>query len=433
MKQNSIIYQMALRSFTPEGTLRAAEKLLPYVASLKVDIVYLCPVFKAGNDEDTATWSPRQRDSHTGNPKNPYKIADYFHVDEEYGSDEDLKAFVAEAHRNGLKVLFDLVYLHCDRHAVFIKEHPDFVEQNEDGTPLVGETWPFARLNFKNPRLREYLLHNMETFVRDYQVDGFRCDVGDGIPLDFWQQAFDALKKINPDLITLNEGASSEYLKTAFDMGYGFEWSFLLPELFSGKKSAGDFKEFCTRERETYGKDVYRLLRAVDNHDIASDSGLNRKELVMTSRGVEAAMFLNAVYGGIPFIWNGCEIADNAENCMFSNRFYGKRSAINWSRAFTAEGLRRTAFVRQLNDCYHHLESLYQGSVEWVENDRPEQVISFVRRSGTTAFVALVNTQNRPVCVSADVKLGRIFMKSDAVLGDTVTMGSYGYLLAEVL
>ena len=157
MKQipNFIIYQLALRSFTPEGTLNAAKLLLPHVASLGVDIVYICPFCVADDDDEIATWSIRQIESKTGNPKNPYKIADYFNVDTEYGTNEDLKAFVKEAHNCGLKVLFDLVYLHCGKRAVFINEHPDFVVRNEDGTILLPDRWPFARLNFKCKELRE--------------------------------------------------------------------------------------------------------------------------------------------------------------------------------------------------------------------------------------------------------------------------------------
>ena len=84
-QQNMIIYQIALRSLTPDGTLKAATEMLPHIASLGVDIVYVCPFFVAENDENQATWSPRQLASQTGNPKNPYKIADYFNIDEEYG------------------------------------------------------------------------------------------------------------------------------------------------------------------------------------------------------------------------------------------------------------------------------------------------------------------------------------------------------------
>ena len=165
------IYQLSLRTITPEGTLQAAIKMLPHIASLGFDIVYLTACFAADGDLDVGTWSERQIKSGCGNPKNPYKIADYFHVDEEYGTDKDLKAFVDAAHDIGLEVIFDLVYLHCGKNAAFIKEHTDFVERNADGTTLVGERWPFARLNYDNNELREYLYSNMVYFIREYNVD----------------------------------------------------------------------------------------------------------------------------------------------------------------------------------------------------------------------------------------------------------------------
>ena len=433
MKKNLIIYQMALRTFTAEGTLKAAQRLLPFVASLNVDIIYLCPVFKAGNDEDTATWSPRQLASNTNNPKNPYKISDYFNVDEEYGSNDDLKNFVEEAHRNGLKVLFDLVYLHCDKNAVFIKEHPEFVERNEGGTIAVGAEWPFARLNYKDSQLREYLLSNMETFVKEYQVDGFRCDVGDAIPLDFWDDSFKALKKINPDLITLNEGTSPESTKEVFNMEYGFLWNSMLVDVFSGKKTADELKNYCIQEQVKYGDGIHKIIRTIDTHDVASDCGVNRNELSMTSKGVEAALILNNTYCGVPFIWNGYEVCDNAENCMFSNRFYGKRSSINWSRGFTHEGIHRTDFVKKIHNLHHHIEPLYKGEIEWITNDMPKHIISYIKRTENSAAAVIVNTQNTPVNVNVDVNIGKIYMKSDVVINKKITMGAYGYIIAEIL
>ena len=112
-------------------------------------------LYTTKTDEDRTTWSERQISFKTNNPKNPYKIADYFNVDEEYGTNEDLKEFVKEAHKNGLKVLFDLVYRHCGKNAVFIKDNPDFVLRNEDGNFFAEGEWSFARLNFKNKELRE--------------------------------------------------------------------------------------------------------------------------------------------------------------------------------------------------------------------------------------------------------------------------------------
>ena len=64
---NKIIYQIALRSFTPEGTFGAATKLLEYVSSLGVDVVYVCPFFK--EDTSPENQSRRQLESKTDNPK----------------------------------------------------------------------------------------------------------------------------------------------------------------------------------------------------------------------------------------------------------------------------------------------------------------------------------------------------------------------------
>lgn len=435
MEDNTIIYQLALRSFTPEGTLKAAEKLLPHIASLNADIVYLCPVFKAENDEDRTTWSPRQIASGTDNPKNPYKMADYFNVDEEYGSNDDLKDFVNEAHKNGLKVLFDLVYLHCGRGAVFIKDNPDFVERNVDGTTALGETWPFARLNFNNPELRRYLIKNMEVLINEYKADGFRCDVGDGIPLDFWRESFEILKKIKPDLITLNEGSNKTYIKDAFDMGYAFEWRSKLTDAFIGKIPASDFKKYCLDESEKYGDDTKKLIRTIETHDTASDCGISRNEITMTARGVEAALAVTNTYVGVPFIWNGYEVCDNAENCMFSNRYYGRRSSINWSRGFTDDGIKRMKFVRDIHSLHHEYKSLSRGRLLWVDNSEPEQVISYMREYEDEKIMVIVNAKNQGVNFDADVNICKqnILLGAGVEIDDRhISMEAYGYMIVKL-
>ena len=102
--KNSVIYQINLRAFTPGGTLRSAERLLPHIASLGADLVYLCPIFLADDDPREEFWSDRQKRSGSGNPQNMYRMKDYYAVDPEYGTDADLKSFVRTAHENGLRV-----------------------------------------------------------------------------------------------------------------------------------------------------------------------------------------------------------------------------------------------------------------------------------------------------------------------------------------
>lgn len=435
--EKKIIYQLALRTFTPKGTLRAATERLAHVASLGVDIVYICPFFVTENDENREFWSPRQIASNTNNPKNPYKIADYFHVDEEYGTDEDLHAFVEEAHRVGLGVMFDLVYLHCGREAVFIKDHPEFVEWNEDGTLKVPDRWPFARLNFSSRALREYLFENMEMFVRDYGIQGFRCDVGDSVPLDFWQEAFERVRAINPDLILLNEGVRASYLKETFDWGYSFAYQSTMVKIFAKDAPATELYDLYQTEYEKYGENVYHLTRALDNHDTASNCGLDRNETIMTSRGVEAALVLTNTYLGIPFFWNGYEVCDNAENSMFSNRFYGKRSALDWSCAFTADGVRRIELVKRIHALHHGFDAITKGELIWVENDRPDEVISYIRAYEDQCLLVVINTKNRESVakLTLEGRLAEQLLRYGVRVDEetnTFEMKPYGYIVTRL-
>ena len=86
------LYQINPRTFSPEGDLQAIARELPFLRDLGIKIVYLCPIFK--EDDSQTNWSKRQKASQTGNPKNPYRMNDYFAIDSEYGTMEDLKSLI---------------------------------------------------------------------------------------------------------------------------------------------------------------------------------------------------------------------------------------------------------------------------------------------------------------------------------------------------
>lgn len=438
MEQRKIIYQLSLRTFTPEGTLKAATKLLSHVASLGVDIVYLSPFFVEDSDLDESTWSKRQCASGTKNPKNPYKIIDYFGVDEEYGTEEDVKAFVEEAHRVGLEVLFDLVYFHCGRNAVFLKEHPEFVERDKDGNIQISDGWPFPKLNFQSKDLWEYLISHMEMLVTKYHVDGFRCDIADYVTLDFWQEGFRRVKQIYPNLITLNEGAEPSYIEETFDLSYASSWNVLMIEIFGKGKSAAQLKEFHQSEVEKYGKNITKLIRTIDTHDKANDCGKDRNEILMTPRGVEAALVVTNTFDGVPYFWNGYEVCDDMENCMFSNRDYGRKNFINWAKAFTEDGIRRMAFVKQIHGLYHTSNAIREGALQWIEHDAGEEVISYVKKTSDEAVLVLVNSKNKEVSVTLETDMEKILsgsplMKSGITLTKTgARLQPYGYMIVSI-
>ena len=124
--REGISYQLVVRNFSEEGTLKGAEKGLKRLADLGVSVVYLIPVCESDTDMDRTKWSPKQIRAGFNDPRNPYRISDYFHVDPEYGTDQDLKDFIATAHKLGMRVLLDLVFAHCGPSAKVLKEHPEF-------------------------------------------------------------------------------------------------------------------------------------------------------------------------------------------------------------------------------------------------------------------------------------------------------------------
>jgi len=244
-----VIYQIWLRSFTPEGTLKAAAARLPQIADLGATIIYLPPIQLSDPDMRPEFWSKRQKQSGTNNPRNPYRIADYNRIDPEYGTDDDLRGFIAAAHGLKLHVLMDLVYFHCGPTSDLMGRE-GFIQRDATGKAATG-SWNFPRLNFESPGLREYLWANMERWAKDFGVDGFRCDVSDQVPLDFWEEARARLTPIRPDLVILAEGQRKEDQVKAFDINYSFSWLGAVHAVFMKGQPASSLRALWERMRRS--------------------------------------------------------------------------------------------------------------------------------------------------------------------------------------
>lgn len=388
--KKSVIYQLFFRMFTHEGTISAATEMLESVREIGVDIIYLCPFFAA--DTDSENISPRQIASGTGNFKNPYRIKDYFAIDEEYGTDDDMKAFVKEAHRLGLKVIFDLVYLHCGPNGKLA--YGNLIKRDENGKRITNE-YNFPELNFENPELCEIMYSNMELFVTKFDVDGFRVDVGDRVPLKFWDDSLTKLKKLKPELIAINEGERPDFLEKTFDLNYHFGWQTATWLTFVEGKTALTIKEkwnfYNNQIENSHG------LRAYENHDIANDTYENRFEKRIGSDGIEAILVLNFCSDGVPVIYNGNEVCDTARHSIFSNRFHG-RMCIDWRKALTAEGKHRRSFLKKLSDIRKNVKALWNGKLVWVDNSNPDKVISYLRKDEEDVLVVINSSKEKQSC-----------------------------------
>lgn len=389
---DGVIYQIMLRAFTKKGTLKAARARLPKLAELGVTVIYLCPVFVSDDDPDPNGWSPRQKLSGMNNPRNPYRLKDYYHVDPEYGTDADLKAFVKTAHSLGLRVLLDVVFLHCGPNAVFLKDHPDFVKRNEQGE-IIPAPWGFPALNIENDALRNYLFDSMAHCIRAYDVDGFRMDTADRLPIDLWEEARRRMERLRPDVAFFAEGMRKENDLYAFDLGYG------RGDPYTAMDNAAALREYWEiihRSRPVGGA---RYARYIDNHDFANDDYENRIEKRWGAAKVEASLAIFFTLDGVPFLYNGQEVADTARHSMYGNL------PVDWANGRTAAGKARFAFCQRLCALRRQEPALTRGAVTWLETNAPASILAFKRQFQNRSVVSIANMTDKTARV--EVTLGR--------------------------
>lgn len=430
------LYQINPRTFSPEGDLQAIARELPFLRNLGIKIVYLCPIFK--EDDSATNWSKRQTASQTGNPKNPYRMNDYFAIDSEYGTMEDLKNLIVQAHSMDMKVVLDLVYLHIGPNADVLKNYPDFVGRDENGDMVLG-AWNFPLLNYENPGLREYLWCNMTYYIGVLNADGFRCDVGDQVPLDFWQEGTRRIRAIKPDALMINEGVDPVYLTECFDANYAFPWHEAVYAVLSGSQPAAHIRR-THQEAAAQLPNGGILLRDLDNHDTVTDWPV-RAETVAGHAGMELAIVLNYFIDGVPMLYCGNELADTAKLSMFANRFHmGNFEITDRNQKSEGNSLRRQEIIKKLNAIRYESDVLALGSTMWLENSCAEKVLSFVRCNGAENILFMGNFSNAESVVSLDASVDlngdRIIDSMEAVevlTDNSLRMPPYAYMVMRLL
>ena len=408
--KRAVVYQVVLRNFTRDGNFRAATEMLDHVRSVGVDVVYVSPFVEMDCDMERGGWSPRQIKSGFGSPKNSYRISNYDKIDPEYGKDEDFKAFNDKAHALGMKVYMDLVYLHCGPNNVIKDMFPDAFQKNADGTVRMT-IWHFPYVNFKSKGVRKYLIDSMLHWM-SLGCDGFRCDVGDAVPIDFWVEAVTACQKVNPELVMINEGTKAEWLEKAFDACYAWPWSFgvretLCPAGENYKSNGKTPVELMKAAREYEAKIPADALMFcfLDNHDTATDDWENRFDRVLPVEAGNAAFVLTFLRRGLPLVFNGNEIADNSLNSFFGPVEHPARAAktVDWARALQPAGQQRFALVRKLAKMRHEDPIWSEGTMEWITDGVANGVIAFTRTLGSRKMLVAANLTAKPVAAGAAI------------------------------
>ncbi len=300
--RNLSIYEANIRQYTPEGTFAAFEEYLPQLKDMGVGIIWLMPIHPIGVKNRKGTLGSY------------YSVKDYRAVNPEFGTLEDFRHLVNRIHELGMVVIIDWVANHTAWDHPWTQSHPEWYNRNILGqfTPPVSNWTDVIGLDYSNTSLRNEMVNTMKFWVREYDIDGFRCDVAAMVPSEFWVRVRKELDEIKP-VFMLAEAHEPRHHEMGFDMTYGWQFKDLMNNIAQGKKTVRDLDDYYQEELSQYHPDAYRMI-FTSNHDENSWNGTVYERL---GDAVEIFAVFSGVFRGMPLIYSGQEAGMNKALAFF--------------------------------------------------------------------------------------------------------------------
>lgn len=371
--RDAVLYQMNTRQFTAEGTFAAAQKHLPRLADMGVDIIWLMPIHPVGEL------------NRKGSLGSPYAVRDYRAVNPEFGSEAEFRAFVDEAHRLGMKVILDWVANHSAFDNPLTASHPDWYTRSPEGAlmPPVGTDWSdVADLDYSQPGLRQYMTESLVYWVREFGIDGYRADVAGFVPLDFWETARAELDKVKP-VFLLAEWEQRDLHARAFDATYAWKWKEAMQRTAREGGGASAMRGYYAEQAETWPHAALRMVYT-DNHDQNSWDGVAS---AIYGPAYEAAIALSFVGGGLPLIYNGQEADLDRQLAFF------EKDPISWREGRHDRLFRRLIALKTEARALHN--GRFGAPMLDVPNSAAADVYSFTRGGIGDRVFAVFNLSPR--------------------------------------
>jgi alpha-amylase len=371
--EQSNIYEVNLRQYTASSSIKDFEKSLPRLKKMDVEILWFMPITPIGIEGRKAT------ESELGSY---YAVRDYKAVNPEFGTMADWKALVKHAHSMGFKVITDWVPNHSSPDNHWIKAHPDFYKKDSSGNFTYRDDWTDTRtLNYANYELRDSMIDAMKFWIKKSDIDGFRCDVAEGPPADFWKQCIDSLKKIK-HVFMLAEGGKPELHTAGFDETY--TWSVMegFVHFYAGKITLPQVDSIINHDIEIFPKNSYRMYFTT-NHDWNSWEGTEFERYGDMSKPL--AVFTQTMYQSVPLIYGGQEIPNKRRLKFFV------KDPIVWGQYKMAPFYSTLLHLRKKNPALA-ADASYKKLV--TANDMA--IFAYVREKAGHKIAVILNLSNQP-------------------------------------
>ncbi len=359
------VYEVNVRQYTKEGTFNAFAKELPRLKEMGVKTLWFMPV------------TPIAQKNKKGTLGSYYAAADYTSINPEFGTLDDFKKLVIEAHAQGFKVIIDWVANHTGWDHRWTKEHPDYFEKDSATNDFKRASGmdDIIELDFKNPALRKAMIEAMKFWVQETDVDGFRCDLAFWVELDFWKEAKIELDKIKP-LFWLGELDALEHPEymEVFDAAYTWTWMHRTKEFYQNKLPLDSLYIVLDKYKKTPGMKAWFTT----NHD---ENSWNGTEYEKYGNAAKALAVFSCTWPGLPLIYNGQEMP-NLKRLKFF-----EKDVIEWNGKYELQEFYKTLLTLHSNNP----ALVATNEVVKIKTSDDAHIFVYLRKAGNKEVLVLLN------------------------------------------
>ena len=362
------MYQVNPRVFAPDHSLNAVAARIDSIRDLGVNIMWVMPIYPIGIEKGK---------------NSPYCISDYKAIAPEFGTIDDFKNLANVCHEHGMGIILDWVANHTAWDHPWVKEHPDWYTHDEKTDTIIHprpwDWYDVADLNYDNKDMRAAMIDAMKFWIVEVGIDGFRCDVADGVPADFWKDAIDQLRAAAGErkIVMLAEGKRSDnFTIGGFDMNYGWDYKDELVKVWKGA-SAEDLFKADKAEYDSLPAGKVKM-RFTTNHDHSTEATPCTE--FTNDRGAMAAYVATIFPHGGALIYGSQEV--------------GYPEPINFFKYVPVDWTAKPDIYKEyeeLIELYNEHPALRKGTMTAYPD---KDVLVFEKTDAAERFLVLVNVRN---------------------------------------
>jgi len=390
------VYEVNVRQYTPEGTFRAFEQHLVRLKNMGVQTLWFMPI------------QPISLKDRKGLLGSYYAVANYREINPEFGTMNDWKHLIHSCHEMGFKVIIDWVANHTGADHVWLTTHPDFYVTDSLGKPVSQFDWTDTRkLNYNNKELADSMIASMKYWLKEGEVDGFRCDFAIGPPPGFWKQCIDALRQEKNDLFMLAEADTASLHQVGFDATYTWSEFNVMKQIAKQLLPVYALDSVLQYVEKSYPPQAIKLY-FTSNHDENSWNGADYATMPGTIHA-PFAVLTQTLPRALPLIYSGQE-----EPVLDSISFFYKDTIVfkNYARATFYSTLLHLRSNNKALSAY--------ASFKKLAPEKDSALYAFMRENNQQKVFVVINASNKARTFSWTEQTSLLLKKKFYVMGATL-------------